>query len=298
MKAYLLVIFTFVTLALSAQSHRFADSTAQWNVLQSRVSVTSPYSTVTYSYIVDGDTSFDGFNYQKISANGLLNIAEVERVNYIRRDSLGRVYSYHKPDNQEYLIYDFSKQPGDTIEIHSYAGWINQTYHLVVTAVDTVYYGRNRIRQHFGSIECIEGMGMIYEYTSHPFYPMIGEGVFDAWIYRLLCFHENGQRVYYDDKYDTCVYNRIWNGINEVANENVSLSPNPTSNNFTLTLSQQPQLNTTLLIHDAIGRLMKQEELTTTSQLVSVTDLPNGMYTYTVTENRVRQASGKLVVSH
>ncbi len=292
MKAYLLAVFSIVALTLSAQSHRFADSTAQWNVMHTEYYFTAPSGSYTYEYTVQTDTVINGKSYQKIAHSDVGDWI-IKPTYFIRKDSAQKVYSFNIDSNAEFLLYDFSLQQGDTITLKDYNGVTQAEYSMTVDAVSTINLGYSRKVLTLGEFTWIEGIGSI----RHPFDPVLNYQVIDGPSYGLLCFFENNQLTYHYEFYDTCNY-RTPVGINEAADENVSLSPNPTSNNFTLALSQQPQQGTNILIHDALGRIVKREELVSSTQQISVADLPNGMYTYTVTQNSARQPSGKLIVSH
>lgn len=283
-------LHAFIT--VHAQSHRFADTTAQWNVLHHEYGwfPTTPETYITTEMKVMRDTVINGNVYQSVNGNY-----------FIRQDSLRKVYLLH--DGLEVKIYDFGATKGDTVADISRA-YNYPIVYCVVDSVDTVNWLKPRKRL-FASCyteqssiwyadEWVDGIGTVR-------YNSVSNYVYAAMVDRpeetLLCFFENGQVAYHNTNFDTCNY-RLNVGIEEIDRLSASFSPNPSSSYIILALSKQPQPNTAILIHDAFGRIMKREELIATTQQISIAGLPNGIYTYAITQNNQWQASGKLVVSH
>ena len=88
----------------------------------------------TTTFTANTDTVINAINYQII-------ISDNDEV-YLRRDSLNRVYAHYGnsiSDSFENLLYDFSKQTGDTFNMY---GWMT----VIVTSTDTVFWGKPRKR--------------------------------------------------------------------------------------------------------------------------------------------------------
>lgn len=129
-----LVIFFMLSNFASAQTNfRFADSTAQWNVV-----VQDSSDFMTNIYIVATDTLLNGANYQVIRKLGS------SFTTFFRQDSSGRVFqkNYAYYDTSEVLVYDFSKTVGDTVKHLIFADGIAMD--AVIDSVDSVYIGKWR----------------------------------------------------------------------------------------------------------------------------------------------------------
>ena len=127
-----LFVFLFTEVVNGQTNFHFADSTAQWNELEG-VWTGNPPNYVNYyttTFTANTDTVINAINYQII-------ISDNDEV-YLRRDSLNRVYAHYGnsiSDSFENLLYDFSKQTGDTFNMY---GWMT----VIVTSTDT-FFGAN-----------------------------------------------------------------------------------------------------------------------------------------------------------
>src|SRR5688572_7461658 len=133
MKKVLLLACIFLSFkGFSQTNFRFADSTAQWNVLYTSTGgTTAPGTKQTIVYTVQKDTVISGKSYQRIDDR------------FTRRDSTGVVYQISNLDTNEYVLYDFSKQGGDSIRN---MGFLCCEILCVVDSVDSVFIGHNRKR--------------------------------------------------------------------------------------------------------------------------------------------------------
>lgn len=88
--------------------------------------------------------------------------------------------------------------------------------------------------------------------------------------------------------------------INEIkgnATSEVTIYPNPTKEQFTLTNNYNfEQGNVTLTIYDLMGRTMFTEMVTTKNQIINTTSLKQGVYFYHLTQNNNQLNNGKLVI--
>lgn len=293
MKRYLLLLAISVfTSSLFAQTNfRFADSTAQWNVL-SHYSWPPYYNTLTYK--INGDTLLGTTYYQKIELDGSLS-------NFIRQDSLRRVFYRRVSDTVDFLIYDFGKNPGDTFSVKSQWGFMNPNgVRFYVCAVDTMYWGRPRKRMILGlsSINgcnqqnylAVEGIGMI---RANFLYPDLEHYLFDGEHYQLLCFSENNNLLYHDTTYSSCT--AVWNGIDDIK-ITIAISPNPTTNSITIQSENNLPPQTNFQLYDITGRMVLQKQLTGKETTVPLNEISKGLYVYTVTSKEKKLGSGKLVV--
>lgn len=283
--------------------HRFFKESSEWYVLYTEWCMMAPciYFT-TYDQHTEGDTIINGLMYQKVRGDNS-NYSGVLH-SHVRKDSDGKVFMINDREDCEVLIYDFGAEVGDTVVLNYTCGQAN--VYCRVDSVDSVFMGKPlsvlHVSYRSGGIgnwgikdTWVEGIGSL---SGPAAAPATNYRFTDGGGFTLRCFFQMDTLVYHNTEYnDVCDFDSTWLSINEVKGIAATISPNPSTNNFTLTLNQQPQQNTMLLIHDALGRIAKREELVSATQQVSVADLPNGMYTYMVTQNTVRQASGKLVIA-
>ena len=188
-------VFLFLTQLLPAQTDfRFADSTAQWNILISENSWSQSVNTA--EVLVIKDTIIDNLQYQAINVRMPLGafFAEEEFV----RDTANKVYRRDNTDTIEHFIYDFGRQTGDTFYID------NGTYPIYchVDSVDTVILDKPRKRMYISNCyyePCsdvwIEGIGSI---GSFFLFPDVGFAASDGPDFSLLCYFENNQLLYHN----------------------------------------------------------------------------------------------------
>lgn len=272
--------FAFCSICRSQTDFRFADSTAQWNIV-----VTNNYGSPTFTYHTGtlGDTIINNKPYQHFPGY----------ISLLRRDSL-KIYSW-----QDSLIYDFGAQAGDTVKTYTHNGYYDYTITDVVQAVDTVNWGRLRRRLTFTSgAVWVDGVGNL---RSFPFDNCFGiQDQLEYTHYNVLCFYENGQLLYHSPDYATCDYNEP-NGINEYAEQlkPVKLYPNPADDRVTFELPEAVNLHQAKMeLTDLNGKLVNSFSLSSTSFQLTTRNLSAGMYFYKITLPGKRISSGKLLVQH
>jgi len=294
---YFFILFISISLISTGQTDfRFADSTAQWNVLETWYGWCPCISYSTDVCTVGSDTSLNGVNYQTILGGTIFNNSGVT---FIREDSLGKVYRLSVNDPSEELIYDFSKQTGDTFSVGNGYGGLAIVCH--VDSVSFITMGNTRkvlyITYNMDNWKediWIEGIGSIY---SHILYPGVDHTIVDGSSYSLLCYFENGTLMYHDTAFNNCVIDTtIYLGINDILQQQAQLSPNPvTQSQFTVTLSETPKPNTAFMLYDAVGRLVMREELNSINQIIYANGLTSGLYTYMITVAD-EKSMGKVII--
>ena len=285
MKRNLLLLLLSSWATCNAQTDfRFADSTAQWNVLESWQQWCPCYTLNTTVYRISSDTVTNGLNYQVINGTVLL-----------RRDSIGRVYKKSFTDTIENLIYDFSKIVGDTFSLnYSGSGILCQ-----VDSIDTVTLDKPRKRMYVnlsGAQDIwVEGIGSL---KSDFLSPGLQYTFVDGPYYSFLCFFSGNMLVYHDDTvFQTCIIDTvIWYGLKDMSSFFTHISPNPATTYLNITLQQTPSSQTTFQLFDITGRMVLQKPLTETSNQLSVEGLSKGLYLYNVVSEKQKEGSGKLVI--
>ncbi|MBK8365242.1 MAG: hypothetical protein IPL24_16695 [Bacteroidetes bacterium] len=124
------IFITLIFLSKTSKSQTFVDTTKLWNVLQC---YSGPFGSdcETYSYRLSGDTTLGVYQYKK-----LLQTNDTTLIYWslkgAMRDSGQKVF--YTDFFNEYLLYDFGANVGDTIRSIFFC----QDTLLVVDSVDTV----------------------------------------------------------------------------------------------------------------------------------------------------------------
>ncbi len=283
MKKYLLLLLISVSVnGLFAQTDfRFADSTAQWNVvLYYDTWLPYPDYYLTLVFLSESDTVLAGVSYQNISGH------------FMRRDTANRIYKY-QTDTSEVFLYDFGVNKGDTI--YNLQNDENlQTYTAIIDSVDSVYIGHWRKRIFIGPYPdiWIDGVGSIYSHFLHPETEFLTVDGPDWW---LLCYFENSQLLYHDPFIDTCIYNSA-TGIKEKVQNLFHLFPNPATTSVTIQSETNLPEKTSFQLFDITGRMVLQKQLTGATNRVELNEVSKGMYLYQVVSSSQKISAGKLVV--
>jgi hypothetical protein len=236
-------LFVLISTEISAQEyHPALGDTNVWKI------VSTFESTLTETYSTKRDTVFNGRYYKEFGLSYFLNV-----FGYIREDSIAKKI-YIRPtenhqDTNEYVMYDFSLEVNDSIELFNIDSW--QLVSLGLYTVDSikliyidgierkkffltgepyVYPGRNE------NPVWIEGIGSI----GHFLYP--GISVDEMNLGELSCFFKDNKHIYQSPKFNSCDIFII--GINETKNKNsFEIYPNPFNNNLTIKFNYANKTN-------------------------------------------------------
>ena len=179
----LLIILILSVQGLMSQNYiPIAIEGAHWVIRYDEIESIQPVDDL-WEYHITGDTIINDLSYKKVlkrdlvvTQNGPPFEAEgpYELYGVIRDDSIGRkVYAIKYstfdecPENQEYLLYDFSKNIGDTLNLCIIPDWnefvIDDIYSQEVLGFNT--------RVYFDWDEIYEGMGSYYGLFEEMFAP-------------------------------------------------------------------------------------------------------------------------------
>lgn len=304
MKSTLLFFFLFLAAMVSAQpGFRFADSTAQWNVLEEQYYMPG-YSLLTYQYFAEGDTIANGIQYQKIQCPGGSGFGFYPScIAFLRKDSIGRVYRRTNEDAVDVLIYDFGVAKNDTIILPLWEWGGYSPISCVVQNIDTVLIGTYRKRMFVQYIKnsswsndvWIEGIGAI---ASHWMAPGMERGVSDGPSDTLLCFYESDTLRYNAPGHNSCDVNYTsWTSLNDqLLLQAVTIRTNSGSHSVEVCYPAYFSNTNTLLLYDLKGRLILQKELTEQTTRIDVNGVTRGVYLYIVQTNGRAIKNGKLII--
>lgn len=295
---YTLLLLIWCSLASAQTDFRFADSTAQWNVLESEYYFFGGGGQFTFSYLVGNDSVVNGYSYQSIlcmSGSGLFLYQD--SIMLIRRDSLGRVYRRFHSDTSDMLIYDFSKGKGDTVvllvpQLVYFGGLV-----CSVDSTDSIVIGHSRKRMFitysgsgWNSDVWIEGIGSTKSIWISPGWE---RGAVDGPSYSLLCFSESNILRYQADGFNTCFVDTSWSSV-----ENASVLP--TKVYFTgesiLVELESAGLGMCFSLYDLTGRILLQKQLTEQTARVDVSNIARGVYVYSIQSAGQKIKTGKLMM--
>ena len=203
MKHTLLTLFSIISvITATAQSLRFADTTAQWYMgrTDNPIWCNGCYSYSTEHFTITGDTIVNSRTYQKL---GTISIP------VLLRDSAHRVYRYY--DDREVIVYDFNYAAGDTFSLGNLFGNASMNVFCHVDSVDTVHllYPRKRMyltynNQSFFQDIWIEGIGSLH---SNFLSPGLEQMAFDMPSYDTRCFIEDDSLLIHTDSVNTvCLF--------------------------------------------------------------------------------------------
>lgn len=235
-----------------------------------------------HSFSVAGEEIINNVTYKVISGA------------YCRfREEDEKIYAYEPDDGMEYLIYDFTVQVGDVVDL-SYAGndcrLIGDIYieEMTVVARTTQFIaGENRTVIEFEAfgdpIETwIVGIG-----SSSGFHPN-GNGIDSASF--LTCFTYRGI-TYYFNGFDECIILET----DDLAKVDIKLSPNPVTSKSILQLPSSTYADQ-LRIYNAQGKLIKEVELEHDYYVIDVTQYRSGLYFYQLFSEKQLLTSSNFIV--
>jgi len=275
MKSYILFLsFSLFLNILAAQSaHYFLPEGVekQWNVVFQETF--RPPGAVTIIYRTNEDTLISKRNqiyrYIKIEQTKDSSLNNWEFRDFIREDTLqSRVYIYNKNHEQDFLLYDFNMQVGDTLVDDEFC--ISQ-----VTAIDSIEIngGQKRKRlllenEEYGFMYWIEGIG-----SSEGLFNRI-QCYLDGPNTSLSCYYENDERLYNNG--DECF---IVNTQEFPKLQQISLFPNPTTDHLQLDLSEISTPSLQIRIFSLLGQEVKGiRAISGRLQPIEVNDLASGVY--------------------
>lgn len=185
---YLLLVLVglFSNHLIKAQSLEFPTENAVWNFSCSAYPIDPNFGFGRQS--LNGDSIYNGTNYQKIDNSGTWLIgddsglirSEDNKVFFIPTDSL-----------EEFLLYDFNLELGDTFYVNAYHKHFQDEF-IILNQMDSIMTADGLYRKRFYMGECIwiEGVGSITGSLTQPWY--FGSVSGDC---GLLCFSKDSNYI-------------------------------------------------------------------------------------------------------
>ncbi len=264
-KVLLLLMLAVAGLAKAQDYEPIIQEGNEWHTLDVIVNPGFPpnhhYSTLIH-WISD-DTLVDGIRYTKVleTRNG----EGTPRLAALLREENGNVWK--RESSTDLLLYDFTAQVGDTVRFGDFA----ESF-----VVDSISF------EQIGGVDRKKiWFGLEYDITGEPYaIETWTEGIgsdmgllFSGWYYvsggyyRALCFHQNGELVWQNEYYGTCMID----AVEEMDISPISLYPNPTSEVVHIEGVEAAEVQ----VYNSFGQLVKTVH---DANDIPVTDLLQGVY--------------------
>ena len=272
-KVLLLLLLAMEGMAKAQDYEPIIQEGNEWYTLDVIVNPGFPpnhhYSTLVH-WLSD-DTLVDGVRYTKVleTRNG----EGTPRLATLLREEDGKVWK--RKSATDILIYDFTAQVGDTLRF----GDFHEFDYFVVDSISIEQIG-GKDRKKFW-------FGLEYDFTGEPvaietWTEGIGSDMgllFSGWYYvtggyyRALCFHQNGELLWQNDYYGTCMID----AVEEEVAPAVTVYPNPASETVRIEGLESAEVQ----VYNAYGQLVKTVHDTNE---IPVADLPQGVYMLRITD--------------
>lgn len=286
---FLLIGILTTLLTYSQDYYPFPDSNAIWNEFS--IYIENPQN-VAYKirYGIIGDTVIDTKTYSKIYRlfdDTCLNIINAEYFGAIREENkqIFTITTYY--GEQEILLYDFSKEVGDTIYSNSPEGYM--AYPVIISSIDTVelYDGSNRRRYWLEGVyysfldECwIEGFGSI-----HGLFAPITDILLNYYEPNLSCFKKNESTVYLNNySCDKC-FCSLGTSIKEISELKINIYPNPFSGKINIKSKKE---YSKIRIYNTKGTLVWEYKSMIVPTKIDLSKIPAGLYLIQLTGQECR----------
>lgn len=202
------VLLLFTSLTYSQSNYQIADSTKEWNTVNTGL---NPGSIIecngTTTNFFGGDTLVNGFNYLIVLETEDTLQSEPVHVGLLREDTVTKQV-FFKMEEDEGLVYDFNINVGDIIFIDNYYIY-SPNIRLCCDSIDTVVInGQNKRRFYFNYFPSqglydeiwIEGIGSNHGLLFNGY---LAAGISGAG-HQLSCCSQNDTLIYFDSAFQAC----------------------------------------------------------------------------------------------
>ena len=171
MKQLIFIIAAIVTFTIGLRSQNyipFPTENVNWNVYYRGTCQERPPDTILYRYTIRGDTAINDVFYKKLwlEKGDTINPI-IEAIGGIRENDKKIYYNgrtiYTSTEGEEYLLYDFTKQIGDTIK-HNPQEFYSVILDIDSIAIDGICRKRYKVDNHWfyhNPDYIVEGIGSV-----------------------------------------------------------------------------------------------------------------------------------------
>lgn len=196
-----------ISASVGAQKYvSFPTENAEWNVRYISIWKTPPIDTTLLKYSLQGDTIINSIIYKEVSLNiGTDSIPIYKGVGGLREQNkkiyyCGESYNNYRFDFNEQLLYDFTKQVGDTV-------WMNPFEYYNIQTIDSIKIGNEYRKRYNNGI--IEGIGDVVGGLFGAITPIpTCMDCYQDW--QFVSFSQNGECVYKNPDFVDCNSTQKW----------------------------------------------------------------------------------------
>jgi hypothetical protein len=250
-------------IAFSQTDLEFPDSNALWilGIIYEDNPNFPTYSVRSYHYA--GDSILNGISYHQLYDNAVI------KAGLLRKDSAERILFVPADSTEEFLLYDFSAEVGDTLQVWSSSLYCYGINEVVVTLTDTVVDGGIELYQvYLGYSKWIKGVGS----SEGPIEPLYEPSLSDRTF--LQCLTVNSIPVY--PVVSPNCYNVGVTPINTSANS-ISIYPNPGGSMLYIDFSVPIQYSL-IKVMNASGKTILVKNIDGLHESIDLESEPDGLY--------------------
>jgi hypothetical protein len=301
LKIYTLLAFLMMAGEVKAQeTTSILKDNSEWNILWQSTGVPSPES-VTESLMVSGDTVVDGVLYKKVlrklssETHYWHGSLEYDLYGIIKEEESGKVFYKPKEQEIEYLLYDFGMNVNDTAIMY----WCqnpNWEVHVRIDSIDTQHIAGAERRVFYVSSKdmygdewhwlntWVEGIGAMEGllYSCH----IVNAG--GITLHELLCYHEDGELVWQNSTYNTCLIDPL--GIQDnIEASGLQVYPNPARDRVVVEGLEAVEVK----VYNTSGQMVKTVRGTNE---VDLCGLAQGVYLLRITDAEGKSHTARVAV--
>lgn len=279
------ILLTLITTVKSQDYVPFPTENAYWNVFYAGTCQEAPPDSMILRYTISGDTVIDNKTYNKLHLELDYTLNPIIRVIGGIREENKKIYytgeTVLAATNGEYLLYDFTKQIGDTIKHDSKGGFYSVILDIDSILIGDSYRKRYKVDNHWfyqNPDYLIEGIGSVQNgLLGHiSDIPTCGTHYWEH-----ICFKENGEVKYLNPNFDDCFPSYLLMDANITKLETkIKIYPNPIDQNLQIENNTNENLN--IKIIDINGRSIIEQPLNGTKTIIKL-DIKSGIYNVLIT---------------
>lgn len=294
------ILFT-IAAGLKSQNYvPFPIENANWNVFYVGTCQERAPDTLLLKYTINGDTTINELTYKKLCLeNGDTINPQTKAIGGLREENRKIYYNgltiLSSTDDKEYLLYDFTKQIGDTI-LHNPQGWFKSVIlDIDSVLIDGVYRKRYKVDNHWyyqNPDYIIEGIGSINNgLLGH----ISGIPTCGTHYWEHICFKENGVVKNLNPVFVDCrASNLILSSVITRTNSKIKIYPNPTDQYLHIE-NNSNENDLTITILDVSGRTISEKKIDARKTKMKL-DIPLGIYCVQITtDNGERMLNEKII---
>jgi hypothetical protein len=285
--------FILVMLQLNGFSQNLISESKVWSVVTKGVWEQTWVSTTSLKF--SGDSTIKGVVYHKLFWTENENLRQWKLGSLWREGADKKIYSppVYSSQTKESVIYDFNLSEKDTFPLRFINGVLRD--YLVVdsirvkqwgNAVKKIWYLHSPQYLSYPETIWVEGVGSMGYLKSSSEVGITGG------VSNLLCFSENGQKIYQNPKYNGCYIN-ITSVDNELKNNSNQMKLY-VKDNGTLQVQFQEETRGVLSLYSLDGKLVQRDEIS--GKVSKICTPGTGFFLYRFENKNGEVQSGKVMV--